>query len=568
MKIFQQAKWQVKVTCGLLMWPLMLFADLASEKQAVSVMLGELVDGARVATSRNDGEVVVLNLDSFKGQVLGSFPGGGKFGKISRLWWSPDATQLVFSHEARGYLVDVASGEVVQTLKDQPVVQSPTWWRDPATGEDCLTFMDRNEKDWYRPGTSSPGSTYLYRMKEQAIVTLADFPCDGGLSLDGTHLADAYGGCLLIDLPNSDYRVLNRGRQACNITLSPDSRYQVMHLFLPHDRFGIRNKYDEVLWDIEKPAGSGEWQTPRWSNHPDFCMATAKYGADYKLVLIKISTKEMAVLQNVSGSFRAPQLWLNLPDKLVSEQEIMTEEEGVALYIKAMESEAMVAKPVFERLVDHFGDRGVGAKSVKELRSARFGAKLEAEKTLEKIRDRLQKLRPSKDGNSIYNNPSFFNRNQATLVQLIGLIAEMKKRFPASDTLALAKRETAFLELPEVSLAEGNVVVEAEVTITGVSTVPAYDQIAPYSAVLTWMEARVDRVISGALEDPEIMIVQWGMQDTQHTAAAMLKPGARLRLKMDLFDAHPELARISRAQEAFEDILLNEYWVLESNLVP
>lgn len=547
----------------LAMLPLIVGAGPGEEQQAVRRLLGNLIEDAKIATTRNDGELVVIDLASLQVTMLGKYPGGGKFGKISRVWWAPAATHLCYSHEGKGYIFDMASVRKQRFLSSWKDVQSPTWWRDPDTEEDYLTFMDHNGKDWYKEGGASPGKTYLYDIRRKKVSELADFPCDGGLSVDGTHLADAYGGCLLVDLTANKYHVLNRGRQACNASLNPDGRYQLMHLFLPHDHFGIRDKYDRVLWQIKRPMGSGEWQTPRWSTHPDYCMATAKFGSEYKLVLVQISSQEMVVLHSVEGSFRAPHLHLQFePNRSGSAGLTLTKAREI--FEQTSRMEASQAKSIYEQLVAEFPLDVVGVRSQEKLNSADFAHELKADAILGKIREKIEKLKPPKEGLSIYNNPGFFNRNQASLVQLVGLCSQLNANFSKTKAAELARKLTASFQLPQVAYADANVELEVEATITAVSVVPRYEQIAPYTAVLTWIEYRVDRVQSGVLDAPKIMVVHWGMLDGKHTAAAGWKPGIRQRLKVDLFDAHPELERISRAQEAFEDLLLNEYWALEA----
>ena len=87
-----------------------------------------------------------------------------------------------------------------------------------------------------------------------------------------------------------------------------------MFLQVPHDTFLIHDKRDRQLWKLELPPDARQWQTPRWSNHPDFCMAVAKYGAadevEHHMVLVRIEPKEWVVLKSLDGSWLAPHLWL------------------------------------------------------------------------------------------------------------------------------------------------------------------------------------------------------------------------------------------------------------------
>jgi hypothetical protein len=475
---------------------------------------------------------------------------------------------LVYSHEGKGYLCDVQSGEAERILSDQPQLHAPTWWRDPQSGKDHITFMDRNDKHWYQRGQTPPGATFLYALGESQVDKIADFPCDGGLSDSGKFLAEAYGGCLLVDLENGEYISLNNGKQACNASLRPGNILQVMHLFLPHSHFGIRDRYDRVLWEMEQPEGSGEWQTPRWSTHANFCMATAKYGKEYKLVVINIATRNLVVLKSIPGSFRAPHLWLP-PSKMdVVDENQPTLQERRKLFMKAKSLPAEEALPIYREIAAAYEGQEFGRLARARMTAPTFLRELAAENMVAEIQNRVANLKPPREGEAIYNNPEFFNRNQAALVQLIGMVGALERDYMHTGARERVAKHLEKYQLPKVAEVGENVELEVEATITAVSSVPTYEQIVPYTAVLTWIEYRVDRLIKGELTDEKIMVVHWGMQDTKHTAAATWMPGLRQKLNLDLFDAHPELARITRAQEAFEDVLLNEYLAQKVTILP
>ncbi len=131
------------------------------------------------------------------------------------------------------------------------------------------------------------------------------------MSADGTHIAEAYGGCLLVDIPKQKYHVLYGGRQSCNSSMSPDNTYRIMHLYLPHTQFGIRDKHDRELWKISNPPETQEWQVPNWSTDPDFCTATVKMSErEYKPAIIRIHDSRVVVLNQLNGNWGRSHLWL------------------------------------------------------------------------------------------------------------------------------------------------------------------------------------------------------------------------------------------------------------------
>lgn len=282
---------------------------LADERADVRKMLGANFEDARIVAVR-DRQIVTVRLADGKVSTLAKFPKAKRFEGLSRPWWSPEGKEILFSFNARAFVMNADGAGRRRILQKEPKVFEPVWWIDPASGERCIVFQTTNGKHWYKRGRSGPGKTHLYRPKAGKKTKLADFPCDGGLSLDGTHLGEAYGGCLMVDIPAGKVHILYNGKQACNASMSPDNTYRLMHLYLPHKHFGIRNKFDKELWRIGCPRGSEEWQDPRWSNHPNFCMATAKYKDGYKMLLVRIDTKKSVVLDTLGSGWSAPHLFL------------------------------------------------------------------------------------------------------------------------------------------------------------------------------------------------------------------------------------------------------------------
>ncbi len=282
---------------------------LAGERDDVRKLLGADFEDAGIVAIRN-GHIVTVRLADGKVSTLAKFPKAKRFAGLNRPWWSPDGKEILYSFNAGAFVMNADGTGRRRILKKEPKVFEPVWWIDPAGGERCIVFKTTNGKHWYKRGRSGPGKTYLYRSKTGKKTKLADFPCDGGLSLDGTHLGEAYGGCLMVDIPAGKVHVLYNGKQACNASMSPDNTYRLMHLYLPHKHVGIRNKFDKELWRIGCPRGSKELQDPRWSNHPNFCMATARFKDGFKMVLVRIDTKDTVVLETLGSGWSVPHLFL------------------------------------------------------------------------------------------------------------------------------------------------------------------------------------------------------------------------------------------------------------------
>lgn len=274
----------------------------------LKVLLGPRLPGAKVVAKR-DGRVVTVDLDSLRVTEVAEFGPSSKLWGLSTPRWSPDGSRFICSYGGKGYVVSADGSERHQILKGRKL-HSPFWWKDRERGELCVVYKDADGKHWYGKDGNA-GHTYLWRPSADDTVKLADFPCDGTMAVDGTHIAEAYGGCLIVDIENQKYHVLYSGRQACNSSMSPDNTYRIMHLYLPHGHFGIRDKRDRELWKIPCPPGTQEWQVPNWSTDPDFCTATVKVEeGDYKLTVVRIHDSKVVVLGQLGGNWGESHLWL------------------------------------------------------------------------------------------------------------------------------------------------------------------------------------------------------------------------------------------------------------------
>lgn len=570
-------------------------------------LLGRDFDGARILALQNHSVVsVTLGTGTLKTLAVFKKKAGQGF---TRPWWSADGKEIVFSRGEKAYRMN-ADGSELRAIAIGKKAYSASFWDDPRTGERCIVCMTANGKHWY-PKNKGVGQTWLYRPESGKQIKLADFPCGGSLSRDGTHLGEAYGGCLLVDLQKGKFHVLYGGKQACNATMSPDNTYRLMHLYLPHRYFGIRNKYDKELWRIEQPKGSQEWQHSRWSNHPDFCMATAKFGAKYKMVIVKIATKEMVILKEYEGSWSVPHLWLpsaatraagtvatavqgpidhlrldtlkNYKEKIAQASDysrIIAElrglsdpearkilsaltEAGEKMLAEAGDSaDALESQAIYREVSAKYRTHPLGLKAAAILKSSDFKRQVVAAKKLGELNELSKKLVTEKGAKARFSDPDFHKRNRVVLGQMTAILNELRDRYSDTAATTAALEIAATLDLPQETEAARNDKLVVETTILKPSTVPTAQQIAPYKSCITYVACRVEKVLSGQYDERSIVVVHWGMKDKKHTPAAAWSPGQRQRLFLDPFDSHKDLARITKADDA--DVLeLVPYWALK-----
>ena len=279
----------------------------ANATRGAQDILGQDFEGAKIAAIQGTN-VVTVELRNGTTRTVATFREAQRFRGLTRPYWSADGQELVFAYDGQAHRMNADGSNRREVLQGQKAYEAK-FWDDPETGERCIVGTTVNGKHWY-PRNRGVGETYLHRLGSGTKTKLADFPFGGTLSPDGTHLADAYGGLLIKEMASGEVHVLYGGKQSCNSSLSPDDTYRIMHLYLPHKYFGFRNKFDEELWRFDQPSETGELQTPRWSNHPDFCCATAKLGNDYKIMVIHIPTKKYTVLRELPGSWTVPLLWV------------------------------------------------------------------------------------------------------------------------------------------------------------------------------------------------------------------------------------------------------------------
>lgn len=106
-------------------------------------------------------------------------------------------------------------------------------------------------------------------------------------------------------------------------------------------------------------------------------------------------------------------------------------------------------------------------------------------------------------------------------------------------------------------------VIEVEATIVHIESMPDPAN-TTYKKVVSYVQYRVDKVVSGAYQQPEIVIGHWGIMDRKLTPAASYKVGQRQRIRCELMDPQGKHESIGREQvlDAAQDLALARYWAL------
>jgi len=561
-------------------------------------LLGADYTGAKIlALSGPRGKsVVTIDIPTRTVKTLASFDTDERRIVLSRPYWSPDARKVIFSYDGKCYVINADGTNRHQILADVPNVREAGFWADPATGELCVVYC--------RPFTDSKGQeageTCLFRPAARTRTTLADQEFDAGLSRDGTHLGGAGGGVRMKNLATGDTRRLNVENSACNASMSPDNTYRIMHLYAPHLFFGIRDEFDHELWVMQGPD-RGNWETPRWSNHPDFCTVLLR-GVE----VVKISTKEAVKLTGMRVGCSVPQLWLpsaagktparagpidhlklaklaSYKKKLAlaqdyspiiaelsrsAEPEAKTivaelEKQGEGKLVRALaEQDPLKFVPDVRELAARFKTHPIGVQAARILDSPEFKREIDAGKALYGLWRYVWFLNPIDGAQPLFTDPVFFERNRGTLSQMVELIAPARKRLQGTKGLPLMEAMAKQFALPDRTTEPGNKTIMAIVITSKVSHVPSLQEIAPYKDALTYTLCIVVDVVNGEYDKRQIVVAHYVIKDKKETDAAKWKPGVKQLITVDRLDAHPKLLELPAADEA-NDLKLVPYWGLK-----
>jgi len=532
--------------------------------------------------------VVAMLLSDGKPVTMGSWP--VKDLRSGRTSWSVDGRQIICAVNGECWtygdpkkpdaaLEDFAAN-ARRLLPDEYVTEA-CFWDDPKSGERCVVFCSRNRA---KPtvGGEVPVETSLYRPQSGEKIKLADGNWEAGLSRDGTHLGLSGGAVKILDLPSQKVHHLNWQIAACNATMSPDNTYRVLHLYAPHTHFGIRDKYDRELWRI---GGVGDnWDRPRWSNSPDLC--TVSYSVNK---IIRISTKEYASIPN--NNLTAQELWVpsgvetparpspieNLTlDQLAEYKRKLAEAEdyspiitelramnsteaqaivaelekqaGTQLAAAKAQDDASVAIGDLNYLAARYAGHPAGRQAREILQSPTFQGEYKAARNYRLMQRIEYELPDVKGARRSYNDPAFFERNKGSLCEMANLLVKMRKDHPNTKALARAEAIARKYELPgSVTLAKEQLTVRA--TITKVSHVPTFTEIAPYKDALTYVRMSVDKIDTGTYPGRDILVVDFVIKDKKITPVAEWKPGQKKRLELERLDMHPEIENVYSSQD-------------------
>lgn len=644
------------------------WGDGTFEDTAVKRLLGKDCDGAKIVAVQGS-RLVTVHLKTRKMRTLASFKSSTALGAIGRPWWSPDGAAVLYTRNGKAYAVSSGGGtpRVVVGGKTPPI-RDAAWWKNPKTKAHCVVYATRPVKA-PRPVTPSPprggrptppgpgprrlppsdpdsrrrppsdpdnrrfppsrgmnpggqadpatapaplppppptAATFLHDPKAKAPTKLVDFACTAGLSRDGTHLGHAGVACGIVDLKKKKLYRVNRGRQASDGSMSPDDTYRLMFLPTSGATLAVRNRYDREVWKLSKPRGSSGWHGPRWSNHPNFCTATAKIDGTNVIVLVKISTKQSVILHGLSGDWRQPHLWLPSPagaqtasgpidhlvlkrlghykakvakakdySPIIAELKLNPDPEAATI-ITALESygkgllsrarhapDALTGQKIYRDLAVRYSRHEIGLTARRTLSSAAFRTELAAAPKaarFEQLRKRLHKP-PGENVKANFYDETFMTRNRAVLVEMVTVLGQLRQMHAGTRAYERAKYYASQHGLPKSTSESGNQRLKVTGIISAVSPVPAPEHILPAKDALVYVRYRVKRVVEGRYPTRTLVAVHWAVRYGRATAAANFRAGQEHHLTVDLFDAHPELEGIP-ASSAANDANLAPYWVL------
>jgi len=561
----------------------------------LSALLGPDYAGARIVAlgGKLGKSVIVTEVATRESRTLASFDDDARRLTVSRPFWSPEGSQVVFAYDGTCWLARADGTSKRQILADERVTGDPSFWQDPQTGELCVVYSKVTGTDGRGEDVAE---TWLHRLAGGGRAKLADGMFNAGLSRDGTRLGNAGGGVWVHDVPAGTTCRLNAGMSACNGSMSPDATGRIMFLYAPHRFFGIRDQWDHELWRM----GGHSFEWPRWSNHPDFC--TVQFDG---LRVVRISTKEDARVPWVKGGLFA-HLWLpsaaqgafDTPgpiDHLVlnslsrykrrladtvdyspviaelarsdhPEAKLIVselEKQGEAKLVGALASnDPLQFVPDVRELAARYRAHPIGQRASRILESPQFGREIEAASARYALWRLESSLNGPVDAPRLFTDPVFAEYNRGTLAQMVEVVASARHRLAGTKGLLLIERAAAKYALPAQSLEPGGRSVTVVAAIEKVSRVPTLQEIAPYKDAVTYVQYRVQDVVNGDYANSRMLAVHYVIRDKKQTKAAEWKPGLKQLLTVDRFDAHPKLDELPAADDA-NDLRLVPYWATE-----
>jgi len=597
------------------------------EDTAVKRLLGSDYDGAKIVAAQGN-RIVTVHLKTRKVKTLVSFDSKLGVGALARPTWSPDGSRVLYAVGGKAMVVAAGGGSPRPALGDLQGVRDPSWWVNPGTKDLYIIYAARAAAPPpAAPGTPVPAAgdirapggrtgqpvrqratmaTFLHRLKDGQKTKLIDAACTGGISRNGTHVGHEGAPCAIVDVKTPKVYRLNRGRPASDVSMSPDDTYRAMLLPSSGTTISIRSKHDRETWRAVKPSGSTRWFGPRWSNHADFCTATAGVGETMPMVLVKISTRQSVVLRGLGGNWSRPHLWLpsaagvstakgpidhlvltrlnHYKAKVAKAKDyspIIAElkrnpDTEAAMIVKALEDygkgllskargapDARTGQTIYRDASARFAGHDVGRQARQTLGSPAFRLELAAATKaarFEALRSRLH-TPPGEKVRANFYDGAYMARNRATLVEMVKLLAQMKRMHGSTQAYRRAYYYAERLGLPASTSEPGNHRIGVIATVKAVSPVPDPQHVLPAKDALVYVRYRVAHVTSGRYANRELVAVHWAVRHGRAAAAAKFAVGQRHNLTLDLFDAHAELEKITASADA-NDPDLPPYWAI------
>ena len=560
----------------------------APNEAPLRALLGADYDGAKVVylTGRRGKSVAVSDLRTRRSTVLVSFDDDERGFRLSRPYFSPDATQVIVSYDGKCYVLNADGSGKRQILADETVGEA-SFWDDPKSGERCVVYCRSTKGE-----KGNKNETCLFRPVTGTTTVLADRFFDAGLSRDGTHLAGKNTTCIK-DLVSGVTTQLNVEQTACNVSISPDNTYRVMHLYAPHKFFGIRDEFDRELWRMQ----SHNFGMPRWSNHPDFCTVDSA-GAQ----VVKISTKETVRIG--IGVFL--QLWLpsaagktfeksgpidhlrlerfaEYKKKLayagdyspIIEELSRSDDPEAKLIVAELEEQAesklvhalvdddpLCFVPDVRELARRYAKHPIGEQAGRLFESPVFQREIRGGWEYYNLWRLSWFLRPVEGVPQLYTDPVFLEHNRGGLAMMVEAIARARSYCQGTRGMVMMARITDQFALPKRTTRTHNNAITAVAIIAKVSRVPTIQEIAPYNDAVSYIRYHIQNVVNGDHRSRELLAVHYVIRQKKHTQVSEWKPGLKQLIVVDRFDTHPKLQELPAADDA-DDVRLVPYWALK-----
>ena len=395
-------------------------------------------------------------------------------------------------------------------------------------------------------------------------------------------------------------RVLFRTGGACHASVSPDYACRLMFLTGSHRTFSVSNRFGRTLWIAFPPPPGRAWHTPRFATHPDFATAVVVRGSLHKPVIIHLPTRKVVVLDHLEGNWLAPHLFLEPPpylspaldhvktnayaaqiaaaadwSALIRRFRADPDDEAQAAATKLEvygrdqlaaardNPEALASQAIYRELAEKYADHAVGAEARRRMDLPSWQDRLKARAKLEQFRQIHRRLRAAAGQPGVFSNQAFFERNRAVLVQMVALAADLRVNHRNSIEMDEAERTAFSLRLPDKTSEAANVRLVVMARAAAVSRPPTLQEIAPYDSAVTFIRWEVEKVLQGHYGEKHLLAAHWAIRDRRPAAAIGYERGLRLRLMLDLFDAHPELQDVPASRDA-DDFQLTAFWALET----